>query len=214
MLQQPAHRVQPRQASQKPCTVPPQSLDDYLGSTSISEHLQEPLLSGRYDELAMDGSCASTQSQDSFLALMLGPHGHFSQECVSGGLAAVAALPNGPAPLLAGPRKASFAEQPPQGGEGPCFDASPELADHMLVDMSAQADSSDGSVDWFSAAQAQPYEIGPTTLQQPALLSPNPSRKRGRPRRYDTTLPLSECSLAPCKPLISVTGPYRESVPP
>ena len=72
---------------------------------------------------------------------------------------------------------------------------SPELSDHpMLDDMYMQADSSDGSADWFSAAQAPSFAIDPSTLRQAAQPLPIVgSKRRGRPRRYDTTLPLGKC---------------------
>lgn len=184
-----------------------QFLDDFLASSTTSEHLEEPTLYGRYDGLGMDGSCASSQSDNSFLALMLGSGRLPSQPPGPGSLAAVAALPNGlTTSSLAGPGRAVCAEQPPSGSESPCLEASPELADPMLDDLHMQADSSDCSAEWFSAAHAQPFGIEASPLQQTAQPLPIPGKKRGRPRRYDTTLPLGEHSLASCLYTINGSG--------
>ena len=71
-------------------------------------------------------------------------------------------------------------------------EASIRAADDLLDDFLHQAASSDSSAEWFSAARMQPHvhlSVAPQTL---APSSAVPSRKRGRPRRYDTTLPLGE----------------------
>ena len=187
-LSQPVEGPKRSQPNQEPL----QTLEEYLASSTTSEHLDGPSLYPRYDGLAADGSCASSQSDDSFLALMLGSFS--SQHPGPGSLPAGAAPRDGPAcPLLAGSGKAAGAEQPPGGSQSPCLEASPELSDHpMLDDMYLQADSSDGSADWFSAAQAPAFGADPSALQQAAQPVAVPSKRRGRPRRYDTTLPLGE----------------------
>ena len=160
----------------------------------------------------MDGSCASSQSGDSFLALMLGAEGSPAQQPAHSSPAAVAALPNGPTCfLLAGAGKAAHAEQPPRGSENSCFEPSPALPDPQLDEMILQADSSDGSAEWLPSAQAQPYGADPSNVQQAAQPVPMPSKKRGRPRRYDTTLPLGECGWASCLCPIKVTGSIKRS---
>ena len=200
------------QPSQEPCSGSLQSLEDFLASTTTSEHLQEPLLYGGYDERAMEGSCASSQSDESFLSLMLGPGGLSSQQSAPASPAAVPALPTHC--LLRGAGTAARAEQPSMGDVGPCSEASPESADPMLDDMFLHADSSDGSADWFSSAQAQPcvddlsMQLQPSMQQQQAAQPlVIPSRKRGRPRRYDTTLPFGEPGQACCSSsTLVVTG--------
>ena len=189
-----------------------QSLEELLASTTTSEHLQEQLLYGGYDEGAMEGSCASSQSDESFLSLMLGPGGLSSQQSDPTGPPAVPSLPIHC--LLPGASKAARAEPPSMVDVGPCLEASLESADPMLDDMFLQADSSDGSADWFSSAQAQPcleslsMQLQPSMQQQAAQPLVIPSRKRGRPRRYDTTLPLGEPGQACCiSPLVVSQGP-------
>ncbi len=67
----------------------------------------------------------------------------------------------------------------------------------MLDDVYLGADSSDGSAEWFSAAQAPSCGTDPSTLQQAAQPLSTTSKRRGRPRRYDTTLPLGEPAMHP-----------------
>ena len=212
-LLQPAQGVQQNQPGQEPCTASLLNLDEYPASKGASEHLSEPLAHCRHDDLAMEGSCASSQSDDSFLSLMLGPGGLASQHTVPGCLTAVAAPPNAPTHcLLPGAGKAAYAEQPPRGREDLCLEGSPEPADGMLEDIFMQGASSDGSADWFSSAQAEPFGIDPSTLQQAAAQpSSIPCRKRGRPRLYDTTLPLGECGQASCMHLTMPQESCRQS---
>ena len=72
-------------------------------------------------------------------------------------------------------------------GESLLQEAGSRVADDLFDDIIHQAASSDSSAEWFSAPRMQLH--AQLSLAQPAAA---PSRKRGRPRRYDTTLPLGE----------------------
>ena len=98
----------------------------------------------------MDGSCASSQSGESFLSLMLAPGGVSREQPVPGCLTAATALPSiSTHCMMPGAGKAACAEQQPRGSRGPCLEASLEPADSMLNDMFMPGVSVDGSADWF-----------------------------------------------------------------
>lgn len=118
------------------------------------------------------------------------------QEHPLGSSAAAAALQDGViGPFMTGACQAPSAEEPPRvSSEMLCTEVGSSAADHMLDDIFMQAASSESSGEWFSTAQPQPQGSlpAPQQQQQPAQSSAMLSRKRGRPRRYDTTLPLGE----------------------
>ena len=131
-----------------------------------------------------------------------------SGACSPGSLTASAELPGMPGNGWHGSSQAACAEQPSWGSEGLCWEASPEPADPLLDDTFAQGASSDSSADWLGSAHGLPLLPEPSALQQVAHI---PNRKRGRPRRYDTTLPLGEWGWAGCMHPADVTGAKENS---
>lgn len=225
---QPIDSFQEGEPSEGPSAALLQSLDEYLASVECPEQSAEQQPSLYTDSDAQPGgnhSWMHGNEPDGLLTLMLQKDSQpmssgmlplLSQkdsEPVSSGSAADEALLEAAAAL--GPCKQASAEQQARSSEAErtqgialagihvleeCTEeASLGSANHMLEDIFMQAASSDSSADCFSATPGQqPLGAVSSALQQAPPGLAVPGRKRGRPRRYDTTLPIGEYSDAGC----------------
>lgn len=228
---QPVDSCQKEGPSEGPCAALLQSLDEYLASVEFPEQSTEQQPSLYSDSHAQPGgnhSWMHSNEHDGLLSLLSQkdsqpiPSGMLpllpqkDGEPVSYGSAADEALLQAAAAL--GPCKQASAEQQARSSEAECTEGVPLAgihtldgcaeevslgsASHMLEDIFMQAASSDSSADCFSAEPGQqPFGAVSSALQEAPPSLAIPGRKRGRPRRYDTTLPLGEYTVmrtAPC----------------
>ena len=214
--------------SEGPSAALLQNLDEYLARVEFPEQSAEQQPSLYTDSDAQPGgnhSWMHSNEPDGLLSMlpqkdsqpmssgMLPLLSQKDSEPVSSGSAADEALLQAAAAL--GPCKQASAEQQARSSEAERTQGVPMAgidmlekcteevslgsASHMLEDILMQAASSDSSADCFSAAPGQqPLGAVSSALQQALPGLAVPGRKRGRPRRYDTTLPIGECIDAAC----------------
>ena len=213
---QPIDSFEEEGPSEGPSAALLQSLDEYLASVEFPEQSTEQQPSLYSDSDAQPGgnhSWMHSKEPDGLLSLlsqkdsqpissgMLPLLPQKDGEPVSSGSAADEALLQAAAAL--GPCKQASAEQQAKSSEAKCTEGvSLGSASHMLEDIFMQAASSDSSADCVSAAPCQqPFGAVSSALQQAPPGLAVPGRKRGRPRRYNTILPLGEYTVmrtAPC----------------